>query len=286
MSGVFKVGRAAVFVLAVCFVTLCIGLLHGISASGEKEGTELPIVMYHSVVKDSSREGDYVVTVDRLEEDIKYILDCGYTPVFMSEVIDYVENNGSLPEKPVVITFDDGCYNNFYYVLPLLEKYKVKAVFSVVGEWCMAAGEEAQPDPNYSSMDLENLKSMVYSGWCEVANHTWDMHSLEGRKGVTKMDGESDRDHRIALYNDLTQAQRFLERSGMRPQVLTYPYGLLDEHSETAAEQLGFKATLGCGEKVNTIAVGDYSCLKNMGRFNRAACEDRKEFFKKLGIKP
>lgn len=277
-----KLNRIAAAMAAAAFAVLCGGLFREMQAHGEDDGVDVPIVMYHSVVKDGSSAGEYVVTTDELEADIEYVLDKGYTPVFCSELADFVSGRGNLPEKPIVFSFDDGCYNNFYYVLPILEKYKVKAVFSIVGEWCMAAGEEAEPSPAYSGMDIENVKSMVYSGYCEIANHSWDLHSMDGRRGVCRIDGEDGRDYGRMLRNDTYKAEKLLESSGVSLRTYAYPYGFGDDESEEIIREFGYDVTLSCEERVNRVAEGDYGCLTRMGRFNRPSGIESKDFFKKL----
>lgn len=290
----FKVIRLRLEPLIVAgAVALCVCTAAAAVGSGEKIGKdektssdsrELPIIMYHSVVNDSSYVGDYVITKDEFESDLRYISDMGYTPVFCSEVADFVNGEGDLPDKPIIISFDDGSYNNFYYVTPLLEKYHFKAVFAIVGKWCEFAAEEASPSTLYSYADLDDLTSMVNSGYCEIANHTYDMHNLESRKGILRLDGESEREYRVTLYNDITQNQRLLERLGERPKVFVYPYGFCDEESEEIISQLGFEVTLGCEEKVNQVSVGDYGCLKNLGRFNRSSGNEL-VMSEKLGVR-
>lgn len=63
----------------------------------------------------------------------------------MTELINYVYNDASLPEKPIIITFDDGYYNNLSYAVPLLHKYNMKAVVSIVGEYSDRYTESDEP---------------------------------------------------------------------------------------------------------------------------------------------
>lgn len=282
MFKVFRLSAAVCLALSAAVAIFTAVLLSGFSkaevsaaenASGG-DSRQLPILMYHSVVKDASLCGDYVITTDQLEQDIVWLLKNGYTPVFCNELPPFAEGRGELPEKPVVLSFDDGCYNNFYYVLPLLEKYKVKAVFAVVGEWTVAAAEQAEPSPVYSSMDTDNLRSLVLSGYCELANHSWAMHGLGeegGRRGVLPMNGESERDYRRALWGDLTDCAKVIRAAGQQPTTLAYPYGFREDMTEQLVKELGYTVTLSCDERVNTVSVGDYGCLFGMGRFNRPA---------------
>ena len=86
----------------------------------------MPVIMYHTIL--NSRDGVYIVSEAQLENDLKELIARGYEFVFPSEVAEFVSGEGSLPEKPVMLTFDDGHYNNLYYGLPILEKYGAKAI--------------------------------------------------------------------------------------------------------------------------------------------------------------
>ena len=57
----------------------------------------------------------------------------GYTAITVSDLLAYVQDGADLPEKPVMITFDDGYYNNYIYAYPLLKQRGMKAVVSIIG---------------------------------------------------------------------------------------------------------------------------------------------------------
>ena len=72
------------------FLTLLVTLLTvGISIviATSEDYIEVPIIMYHSILKDSSRSNKYTVTPTVLEEDLKYIKDKGYTTVTITDLI-------------------------------------------------------------------------------------------------------------------------------------------------------------------------------------------------------
>ena len=99
------------------------------------DSVDMPIVMYHSVLKDTDLSGKYIVTPDTLKNDINFLKNKGYTFVSAQELIDYTNGTSKLPDKPVMLTFDDGFYNNYGYVMPILSEYDAKAVISVVGSY-------------------------------------------------------------------------------------------------------------------------------------------------------
>ena len=63
--------------------------------------------MYHSILKDPQRTGDYVISPEQLEKDLIYLQNHGYTTVLLADLIAYVHEGTPLPDKPIVLTFDD-----------------------------------------------------------------------------------------------------------------------------------------------------------------------------------
>lgn len=101
-----------------------------------KEAVKIPILLYHEFVKvvpDSDPDNySYINTPQSFEENIKTLLENGYTFISFNELND--ANNGKikLPSKPILITMDDGYYSNYEYIYPILEKYNVKASIFIV----------------------------------------------------------------------------------------------------------------------------------------------------------
>ncbi len=278
-----KTSVIAAIVTAAAVISVVIFMIFRANADEDhREGVFVPIIMYHSILKDESAWNDYVLSPIELEKDIVYLKRNGWTPVFISDLVNYNKGFGDLPEKPVVLTFDDGDYNFMTYVLPLLEKYDFKATVSVVGGFSEYACEEAAPSPAYSYLDWEDIKTLSASGRVEIANHTYDMHSLKERKGSSIKEGESFEDYRRAFFNDTFKTQQLLkDNCGLVPKVYTYPYGFICEESRQLVKECGFDASLGVQEKPNYIVRGDEACLYDMNRYNRPSFITTDEFMKK-----
>ena len=124
---------ASVLTVTALYAVILAILFHGVNESvtvmSDNEGIDLPVVMYHSILRDESRSGEYVITPQLLDSDIKYLHSNGFTTVSAAQVIDYAENGGLLPEKPVMLTFDDGCYNNLFYAVPILKDNNARGIF-------------------------------------------------------------------------------------------------------------------------------------------------------------
>ena len=116
-----------------------------VPTAAKPAGVSLPILMYHSMLPASVLRGTYIVSPALFEQDLQYLKKEGYTTVVMQDLINYVNGRGSLPTKPIMLTFDDGYYNNYQYAFPLLKKYNMKMVFSPIGS-CTEAYSQTDSD--------------------------------------------------------------------------------------------------------------------------------------------
>jgi len=255
--------------LATCLIWAAVG--HGgraEAAAAPQAAVRLPVLMYHHILKDTAKSGTYVITPDLLEGDLKYLRDNGYTAVTPGELIAF-EQGGELPEKPVMLTFDDGYLSFEVYAMPLIEKYDFKAVVSTVSAYTDRYSEAEDEHVAYAHLSWEDLSDLLESGRVELANHSYDMHSIEGRRGTTKRSDESAAAYKKALYEDVLKAQRlFSQHLGTEPVTFTYPFGAFCEEELPMIEDMGFLCTLSCTEGINelTRAPGELFLLKRANR--------------------
>lgn len=279
-----SVRARAIYCLLMAGLLLHISAALPASATAGADGVALPIVMYHSVLKDKSLAGPYTVPPETIESDLAYIKAHGYTTMFVSELANAVLTGQMLPEKPIIITLDDGYLNNLIYVLPLLEKYDMKAVVSVVGRYSECYSQKPDPNPAYAYLCWEDIDALTNTGRVEIGNHSYDMHRKDIRKGAKKKLGESDADYYEALVTDVGKAQSMLEEyCGIVPTTFTYPFGYISKDSIPILQEMGFTAMLTCCEKVNIIS-GDPDVLQSLGRFNRPYGVSTQRFMKRIGV--
>lgn len=256
------------------------------STAKNESAVFVPIVMYHGVLDDTSRQGQYIITPAQLEADLQTIRQSGYTTVVMADLIDYVDNGTPLPEKPIVLTFDDGYYNNVLYADPLLGRYGMKAVISPVCKWTeFYSDTPAQSDHAiYSHVTWEEIGAMAASGRWEIQNHSYDMHYCEAgkRKGTLRRASETVEAYEAALREDLTTAQHQLTAlAGVTPTTFTYPYGAMCDEALPIIKELGFRVTLTCESRVNRIT-RNANCLYGLGRYLRPAGITSKAYFDRI----
>lgn len=235
-----------------------------------EEGISLPIIMYHGILEDKSRLGTYVVSVEEFKGDLQYLKAHGYTTVVVQDLINYVQKGTPLPAKPVMLTFDDGFYNNYVYAYPLLKEYDAKMVLSPVGAFTDKFTENGDKHAAYSYLNWADIQEMAESGRVEIQNHTYDMHSMDGsHKGSKKVSGETADQYRQRLIEDVSKMQQeTTQHIGRTPTAFTYPYGAVSKEALPILKELGFACTLICESRTNTIT-RDPACLYELGRYLR-----------------
>ena len=246
-----------------------------------KEGIFMPVIMYHSVCGKTPSE--YTVTPQQFESDLLWLKNNGYKSVTAEELVKYTNNSGSLPEKCVMITLDDGYYNNLSEAVPILEKYGMSAVVSVVGYY---TDNIAPADPHvadYSYLTWEDINGMLDSGVVELGNHTYNMHSFDGvRKGCAKIKGETNEEYINILKSDISLLQsEFQENTGISPIVFAYPFGEISREALPVLRECGFLITLNCSEKPNYITRNP-ECLYGIFRYNRSGLYSTESFMRKI----
>lgn len=272
---------AAVLVLSLCTALFfAVSGLLSVSATRNRE-KPLPVLMYHSVCE--KEPSDYSVTPQQLDSDLAWLSSNDFTSVSAEQLINYSNGNGSLPERPILITFDDGFYNNLSLALPLLEKYDMRAVVSIVGRY---TDDYAPADPhtdNYSYLTWADISELTASERIEIGSHTYDMHSrTNGRQGCAKLPSETDEEYISVLRNDIELLKTELKLNcGIAPVVFAYPYGALCRESLPVLRESGILMTLTCREGMNFIT-REPSCLYGIFRYNRSGLLSTAEYMERI----
>ena len=232
---------------------------------------DVPILMYHGLTDRQDKVNEYFIPASTFRSDMKYLSDNGYTAITMTQLINFVYDTGSgacLPEKPVIITFDDGYYNNHLFATPVLKEYGMKAVISIVGSACQEASEEEYMSDIYRNVTWTELSEMAESGQWEIQNHTWNMHKIDSsRKGARKNPGESTGEYARLLKEDLLPLQdKIKECTGRYPDTFTWPFGMYTPGSRDLLRSMGFKAGLICASGINHIEQGDKDAMFGLKR--------------------
>lgn len=261
---------------AVLIAAFCIS---GTAARAENE-VALPIVMYHHISPTPGKWNDYVVSPEEFRADMEYLKARGWTPISVTQLLEWSRGEFAMPEKPCIISFDDGFSSTAEYAEPVLAELGFKAVVAVIGSVCQRYSESGEYDPEWSDMSWEQAAEMAERGVIQVQCHTWDMHA-NGKLGCKKYAGESAEHYAARLREDLGRFLAESERHGLEVTgTIAYPYGAYDRQTTELIKEMGFLAAFTCTEKINILSC-DEDELYYLGRFNRPHGVSSEKFFEK-----
>lgn len=203
-------------VLILCLIVVVVLVAVGISFKQyndrKRADIKIPILLYHNfvtTVPDSDPDNfNYINTPESFEENIKTLLDNGYTILSMKELADADEGKTELPAKPILITFDDGYYSNYEYIYPILKKYKVKASIFVITD---KMGQEID---GIKYLGWDECKEMQDSGLVEIFSHS-KKHVFYNKLPV--------REIRDDVKESYELIEKYLGKQDLK--VFAYPYG-------------------------------------------------------------
>jgi len=249
-------------------ILACALALLAAAVSPEPSTVQVPIIMYHSL---SGSGNSTSIDGKSFEADLHYLQTHGFEAVTLSQLADFVHHNIPLPPRPVVLTFDDGYYNNYAVGLPLAQLYSMPIVVSVIGKNTEIWSETPYADMRHGHVTWAQICEMVHSGLVEIANHTWDLHKNEnGRKGAAIRPGEGIAQYRALLEADIGRLQAALkEHCNITPIGFVYPFGATCPEATDILAEMGFLVTLSPHDGINTLTHGDTACLYNLRRYNR-----------------
>lgn len=222
-------------------------------------GVQVPILMYHDI---SYLGEGYSKTPEIFKAQMQELKDAGFHTIFYEELIDYVENGTPLPEKPIIISVDDGYRSNHTYLFPILQELEMKAEIALIGraiqryDW---------------SLTWDQVREMAKSGLVSFQSHTNNLHSdltaQGGRLGVLKHPDESWTEYAALLGNDISASLELIEsETDVKPLVFTYPRGKWNTMAEGLTAHLGCKASVTTLDGIAVIHQGDPSSLRLMNR--------------------
>ncbi len=184
----------------------------------------VPVLMYHDIV--AEKEVFFDVTYEEFEAHLQLIQEQGVTPISMDQLVSHLRTGLPLPEKPVLLTFDDGYLGHYEQVFPLLKEYGYPGLFSI---YTYKVGR----DHGRPGMTWDQVQEMANSPLVTIAAHSVN-HPSDLRE---VLDAE--------LQTEVVQSKRILEEKlGIPIQYFTYPEGNYDERVAEAVEEAGYRAAL------------------------------------------
>ncbi|MBC8350508.1 MAG: polysaccharide deacetylase family protein [Planctomycetes bacterium] len=217
-------------------------LLH--ATMGDRSGGAFGILMHHRVVPNQSNvsQPTWNVTPDRLREQLAGLIDRGYTPWPLRQVLSHAEAGQAIPRRVFVVTFDDGYTNNYQYAWPILRELGIPAtIFLATGyidsdkpfpfdDWD-EKGKASVPASTWLPLTSAQCHEMYKDELIELGAHTHWHQDYTGFTDLFRQDSES-----CLCY--------LREALGIAEPTLSLPFGEHDQQLLDVARDTGFRCGL------------------------------------------
>ncbi len=216
----------------------------GIIKSGTKEAETLkvPILLYHhiSIDFDSSNAISIISPKDfRLHMTA---VKAQFTPVRLRDYVEFVNSSDgskTMPNNPIIVTFDDGYLSNYEVAYPILKELEIPATIFIVTDTVGEKGGAGKV--NYSHFTWDHAREMQKSGLIDIQSHTNDHVKL----------GTLNRD---AVNFELRKSKYLIEKNlGTTCDMIAYPYGSYNDAVIEASHKAGYTAQCLVGDDATHI---------------------------------
>jgi peptidoglycan/xylan/chitin deacetylase (PgdA/CDA1 family) len=192
-----------------------------------------PILLYHRIDGENT-DSRYRVSVPDFRTQMQWLYEQGYSAITISMLLDVLLYGGELPEKPIVISFDDGHLSVYENAFPIMDELGFPGVFYVVANRIYNA-------PDF--VHVEEIGTLVDAGW-EIGSH-----------GYTHLDVT--KNHASANY-EIGQSKADLQAAlGVEINTFAYPYGEIDPFTARIVSNSRYQGGMGLGSSIthtwNTI---------------------------------
>ena len=240
----------------------------------------VPVLMYHHVTPDG---GSLSCSVRNFESQMKALVERGFSTLSAEQFAGFLKGE-TVPEKSVVLTFDDGYLNNFVYAYPILKKYKLHAFMFLITSHIqegtirpIMGGDKELPDcpTHYECKHLvadgradevmlrwEEVREMQHSGVFSFYSHTHTHKRWDLSEDITNKN--------IAIRADLVQSQEQLKlHLGVCSDHFCWPQGYFDADYVKIAQELGFKHLYTTEPYGHNVSQGDPAHIYRIAARNK-----------------
>ena len=230
------------------------------------QDNQFVILTFHDVRDDVAKQGDrdlYAISTKNLAQYLEWIQREGWHPIRLEDVWLARQGKKTLPNKALLLTFDDGALSSYNRVFPLLKQYKTPAVFAIPTSWINGNTKDAYEAYGKGNlMTWPQMREMVASGYAEFVSHSDNMHRgilanpqqnmqpaaitreyLEKQKRY-----ETEAEYQNRVIADLKKSKQILDTElGINSKAIFWPYGAVTTESEELAAKAGFRMSFSLG---------------------------------------
>ena len=233
-------------------------------ARAEPSGQRFVSIAFHDVVDQPSDLGTDAILTKTFVQFLDWLKGTGWEAISLDDVSAAASGQRRLPDKAILLTFDDGLRSLYTRVFPLLKAYRYPAVAALTGSWMedgangtVLYGDTKVPRSNFVSWD--EAREMQASGLIEFASHSYELHrgvranpqgnitpaAMTWQYDPLNRSYEDDAQYIARIRADLIHSRTMMESNlGRPPRAIAWPYGRYTGPALQVAKDLGFAFAL------------------------------------------
>lgn len=202
----------------------------------------VPVISYHKLSEDTS--DTMTVRTGQFIAHMEYLRDGGFTPITLDELFDFLDLKADLPERAVVITFDDGWRSVYEIAFPILRRYGFTATLFVTTG--MISGSA-------TTLSWEQVAEMASAGFSVQS------HSVNHRDLTKMQPGETLGEYLGDVEMEMVESARTIEEKTGRPvRYFAYPYGNVNHLVVAMLRAAGYRGGLTVVRKSSPFYTSNY----------------------------
>lgn len=217
----------------------------------------VPVLCYHDV--NPKQSNDLLLDPQKFKAEMQYLKDANYIPITMSEFYGFLRENKQIPEKSVLITFDDGYKGNYTYAYPILKEFNFKATIFMISDFV----------DNDLYLSKDELKELSNNG-IEIGSHTAKHDNLSELNKASQI---------TTMKNSKKSLETIL---GKPVDCIAYPFGKSNSYTREAAKECAYKLGFNLNGKMADKSDNTY----NIDRLYISNSYSLQQFINKLTKSP
>ncbi len=265
MNSLSKTGRYDWILSIILATSLLVCIVKPVNAESTAQNYKKKIIIlcYHHITHGPPTD-PITIPEGLFADQIEYLRTHGYNFISAQDLLDAQKGRKTLPQKPVLLTFDDAYVSYYNFVVPFLTRLGIPSVVGVVGRWI----DHPPPKLVAPVMSWRQLRELARNPLVEIASHTFGLHrglryTPQGNVGPAatvfeyyprEHRYETDAEFKRRLGADmLFQKRLFEEKLGKPPRILVWPYGHYNKIGVEVARRYGMPITLTTEEGLNSV---------------------------------
>jgi peptidoglycan/xylan/chitin deacetylase (PgdA/CDA1 family) len=233
-------------------------------AWAQPAGQRFVSIAFHDVADRTDELDVDAVTTRSLAQFFDWLKGSGWTAVSLDDIAAASRGTRPLPDKSILVSFDDGYKSLYTKVFPLLQVYRIPVVAALVGSWMegrpdgtVLYGDRVVPRSNF--LTWAEVREMQATGLVEFASHSYDLHrgvlanpqgnmvpaAITWRYDPATQRYETDAQYRARIHDDLRRSRQQIAANTGRPaRAIVWPFGRYSGPALAEAKAAGFTFAL------------------------------------------